>query len=230
MGDLINKLKLRLKASAFYLLYSKVLKFAFHIFRISGGDILQLAPTTKYNRHPDLFDFCKKLKGNVTDLKILSYGCSTGEECFTLRGYFPNAAIIGCDINKFSLRKAKRINSDGGIEFIYSNELNIGKNGKYDLIFILSVLCKEPEARIVENITKIFPFTQFNKTIVTLDANLKTGGLIIIRNSNYLIEDCDIMINYSCLYKSKTEFPIFDRSGQKIKDVNGCCQIVYKKQ
>jgi hypothetical protein len=228
MVELVQKIKSKLKVSSFYLFYSKFLKLLYYIFGIAGRDIIQLANTTKSNRHPDLFTFCQILKGKESKLKILSYGCSSGEECFSLREYFPNSLIIGCDINNLALKKARKINVDTYIEFIYSNERNLKLKGEYDLIFILSVLCKEPEARLVDDISNFFSFKQFNLTISLLDENLRKGGLIIIRNANYLIEDCDIMNRYSCLYKSETGFPIFNKNGLKIRDAQDCCQIVIK--
>ena len=61
------------------------------------------------------------------DIKILSYGCSTGEEVLTLRNYFPNAHIIGAEINKHSLAKCRQLPVD---EKINLHILNTSRDSK----------------------------------------------------------------------------------------------------
>jgi len=43
---------------------------------------------------------------NEQELKILSFGCSSGEELSLLKKKFPNAKIYGCDIDIYSLSRA----------------------------------------------------------------------------------------------------------------------------
>ena len=58
-------------------------------------DVHQISNYTALDRYPDLFSTCKTLMQGKDTLKILSFGCSTGEEVLTLREYFPNAFIVG---------------------------------------------------------------------------------------------------------------------------------------
>src|SRR5277367_5474893 len=51
------------------------------------------------DRYPWLFGFAATRIGSRPDLRILSFGCSRGEEVFSLRKYFPSAAVKGIDIN-----------------------------------------------------------------------------------------------------------------------------------
>ena len=67
------------------------------IFR--SGAVHQTTPLTFPNRFPEVFSECARYFGDRTNLRILSFGCSTGEEVLTLREYFPTAEIVGADIN-----------------------------------------------------------------------------------------------------------------------------------
>jgi hypothetical protein len=51
------------------------------------------------DRYPWLFGFAATRIGSRPNLRILSFGCSRGEEVFSLRKYFPSAAVKGIDIN-----------------------------------------------------------------------------------------------------------------------------------
>jgi hypothetical protein len=63
---------------------------------------------TALDRYPEIFAAAAAAAPNAR--RILSFGCSTGEECVTLANYFPNAQIVGTDINPVNLLKARRTN------------------------------------------------------------------------------------------------------------------------
>jgi chemotaxis methyl-accepting protein methylase len=63
----------------------------------------QTTALTAMDRYPRIFSACRDFFGDRQDLKILSFGCSTGEEVLTLRRYFPSAFITGAEINRRSL-------------------------------------------------------------------------------------------------------------------------------
>ncbi|GIL22501.1 MAG: hypothetical protein BroJett042_10140 [Bacteroidota bacterium] len=150
----------------------------------------QLTSTTYFDRYPDLFNEVKHISGaHDAAINILSFGCSTGEECFTLRTYFPKAKIIGVDINESNLRKARKGNKDVNIHFLISNTHTISVNGKYNIIFLLSVLCRWEDTRDLENCEKVYPFKKFEETVGSLVSQLLTGGLLVIYNSNFRFED-----------------------------------------
>ena len=57
----------------------------------------QIPNTTALNRYPEIFACAANAAPDTR--RILSFGCSTGEECVTLASYFPAAQIVGTDIN-----------------------------------------------------------------------------------------------------------------------------------
>jgi hypothetical protein len=58
--------------------------------------------TTSDDRYPEIFRFVRERIGDNKDISILSIGCSTGEETYSLRRYFPQAKILGLDIKSMS--------------------------------------------------------------------------------------------------------------------------------
>jgi predicted O-methyltransferase YrrM len=150
----------------------------------------QLTSTTGDNRYPEIFSAIQQLVDNNNDqLKLLSYGCSTGEECFSLRKYFPNANIVGADINIDNLNKANSINKDNFIHFVESTSENLKAKSSYDVIFAMSVLCRWEDTKDVKNCENIYPFYRFDDTIKNLVSLLKENGLLIVYNANFKVED-----------------------------------------
>lgn len=92
--------------------------------------VQQTTPLTAMNRYPAIFSACKSYLKDKDDVKILSYGCSTGEEVVTLREYFKDATIVGAEINSHSLEVCRKRNLDDKIKFIVSKESEISKYGK----------------------------------------------------------------------------------------------------
>ncbi len=151
----------------------------------------QLTSTTAEHRYPELFRYAAEaLKAlNGDSVSVLSYGCSTGEECFTLRKHFPTATIIGVDINKNNLKEAREKNSDSKIKFLLSTDENIMREGKYTAIFCLSVLCRWENTKDKEDCSQIYPFVKYQEAVLKLVDQLENGGLLIIYNSNFRFED-----------------------------------------
>lgn len=197
----------------------------------------QLTSTTSADRYPELFTEAKVVfesHVNKKNIRILSFGCSTGEECFSLKEYFPNASIIGVDINKQNLKKASSKNIYKDVKFLNSTEENIKAEGNYDLIFCLSVLCRWEDTKYVDNCEKLYPFKKFESTLLMLSDNLLPNGLLVIYNSNFRFEDTEVFLkegfevvptpsvaDSGFVYK-------FDRDNKRMKAIHKSC-IYYKR-
>lgn len=168
----------------------------------------QLTSVTGHDRYPELFKETARTMGSDRPLKILSFGCSSGEECFSLKKYFPNARIIGVDINQSNIKKAKQRNQFPDVEFHFSTASLIAEKGPYDIIFCLSVLCRWEDTKGLLNCEHVYPFTKFHSTVYHLSQQLSRDGLMVIYNSNFRFEDTPEASGYQII-----ETPAIQDSG-----------------
>lgn len=192
----------------------------------------QLTSTTSYDRYPELFSAAKYyVEGlGLNDIRILSFGCSTGEECFTLRKYFPHAKIFGTDIDRLNLLQANKFNSDPAIQFFYSNDENIKQHGPYHIIFCMSVLCRWEDTRDLKDCSAVYPFEKFDKTVVQLSDCLVPGGVMVIYNSNFCLEESSVGKLYDIVPVSLPDSGFvhkFDRNNKRLYIRHNAC--IYRK-
>lgn len=156
--------------------------------------VQQTTQLTWYNRYPEVFQTCKAYfdeKGN-RDIKILSYGCCTGEEVMSLREYFPEALIVGAEINRRSLEICRERKLDGKVKFVESSYKNIVEHGPYDAVFCMAVLQRLPHQvteKKISSLKKMYPFDKFEKQVAELDEYVANDGLLIIHNTQYDLRD-----------------------------------------
>lgn len=161
--------------------------------------------TTQYtleDRYPEIFSACKDYLSNQNkeSIRILSFGCCTGEEVVTLRKYFPHATIVGAELNRHSLKVCKSRECDKDIHFVYSKPENIQEFGPYDAVFCMAVLERLPHKVINEHITDLkalYPFDKFDKQIHEIDTYVKDNGLLIVHFTHYDLYDTDLAEKYS---------------------------------
>ncbi len=194
----------------------------------------QISNYTSSNRYPELFNFAKDFfhgEGR-SKIKILSFGCSTGEECFALAGYFPGSQITGVDINKSNLTLARKRNTNPDISFLLSSQDIIKNNGPYDLILVMSVLCRWPASNFKKNISKLYPFKRFDARLMFLNGVLNPGGLLLITNANYRFSDSSHFSEY-IEHKTPADteadlVPKFSKEGKKL-DIKPCSSFIFEK-
>src|SRR5579862_6418799 len=99
--------------------------------------------------------------------KILSFGCSTGEEAYDLAcNYFPESSVIGLDVSAEVIKAAKKERSvDDRVLYDVGSPEVLDKYGPYDIIFAMSVLCRWPELADKRDASNLFPFEQFERTV-----------------------------------------------------------------
>lgn len=184
----------------------------------------QTTPATCMNRYPNIFSACKNYFGDKEDIRILSFGCSTGEEVITLRYYFPKAVIVGAEINPHSLEICNNRQVDEKICFITSTPEEIKKHGPYDAIFCMAVFQRTPQLiaeKKITDLSKIYPFQKFENQIIELDESVKENGLFIVYFSQYDFQDTKVASNYKVYgnYYQEGYGPfIFDRNNQLVRE------------
>ncbi|MPM34548.1 hypothetical protein SDC9_81134 [bioreactor metagenome] len=191
---------------------------------LHSKNVHQTTSLTAMNRYPKIFSACHDYFDGKQALKILSYGCSTGEEVLTLRQYFPNAHIIGAEINKHSLSICRKLPVDENTTFIYSTRSEIQKHGPFDAIFCMAVLQRNPHliaAKGIRNLKEIYPFEKFEQQIIELDELIKPQGLLVVHFTQYSLWDTSVAPKYQPFgnhnqdtYKS----PVFDKNSHLVEN------------
>lgn len=150
----------------------------------------QKSTQTALEHYSYLFDKCVELFPDVESTRVLSFGCSSGEEVRTFKNRgFKN--VHGVEINPEAIALARAADPDG----LYVEELNmlpIPHIPSYHLIVTMAVLCSFPSRDPVGD----FPFSSFVKAIKALDARLLPGGYFLIGSVQYDFRETEIARRY----------------------------------
>jgi hypothetical protein len=120
--------------------------------------------------------------------KVLSFGCSTGEELVGIRAILPKAHIYGCDISEPAVQLATPLASNLSCKLFISTSEAVTAHGPYDIIFAMSCLCLCPAGANPDGTAKLRPDV-YQMLLSGLVDNLSPGGLLIIYNSQYRVHD-----------------------------------------
>jgi SAM-dependent methyltransferase len=193
---------------------------------------------TRTDRYPRIFGFVQSQLGAASESKILSYGCSTGEEVFSLRSYFPGAAIKGIDINPGNIaicrRRLKQIR-DAAISFELSDSMRAEPAAAYDAIFCMAVL--RHGSLGLPGVTRCDPLLQFEdfaRMVEDFARCLKPGGLLIIRHSNFRLCDTPIAGDFETIMSvplgaATQKTPLFGADNQLLRGVEYPDTVFRKK-
>ena len=139
--------------------------------------------STCYNRHPDIFGQAKGILPRNQHIRVLSFGCSSGEEVRTLRdlgGSFWH--VDGAEVQPALLAKARSADPKG----TYVADARVLPVEHYDAIFCMSVLCRfcsPPSA---------FPFEAFERALSVVVDLLRPGGLLVVYNAQYDVRETNL--------------------------------------
>ncbi len=198
------------------------------------GELHQSTGLTWADRYPAIFSVCRDYFAGRADLRILSYGCATGEEVLSLRRYFPTAFIVGVEINAYSLAVARRRVVDERVLLLDSDPARIGEAGPFDAIFCMAVLQRTPmrvAEQGVQDLSRIYPFEKFDAKISELDAWLKKGGLLVVHHAQYSLADAAAGRKYQPLESAKLirdTGPKFDRRSLRVGNTKGSSSVFVK--
>lgn len=160
----------------------------------------QVSHFTREDRYPEVYNATVRLSLNEAP-KILSFGASTGDEANTIaQKYFLRSVIVGVDVDDVTLAQAREKCAKFSDRVFMFNGLRWPLNllGTYDIIFANSVLCSHtggPDDQRT-SITERYPFSLFQNTVLQLHQSLRMGGILVMVNSNYRLEDTSVANAY----------------------------------
>lgn len=153
----------------------------------------QRDPATRIDRYPLAFRFARDQLGDEAATHILSFGCSTGEEVFTLRRYFPAARITGIEVDPARIStclERLREMGDSRISFQCAADTSAEPSDIYDAIFCMAVF-RDPalDAPATRSTAGHISFDDFERGVADLVRCLKPGGLLFVEHANFRLSD-----------------------------------------
>lgn len=164
---------------------------------LTPGLLLQPSNYTSVDRYPWLFKFLGEKLANKKAPRILSFGCATGEELFSLQAYLPDAALVGIDINPRNVaicnRQFAKRGTKSDIQFRCSGSPVDEASESYDAILCLAVLRHGAlEDRVPDNCAPWIQFAAVDQMVTDLARCVKPGGYLAIWHSHFRFADMTV--------------------------------------
>lgn len=173
------------------------------------------------DRYPLLFEECKKRLAGLPAPSILSFGCATGEEVFSLAKYLPQARIIGVDINRWCLKQSASKSSSNRQRFIHPMSQEFAELTGLDAIFCMAVFQRtEHRTESARPTDTGFTFERFDSEVSLLDKKLKPCGLFFLDECDFSFEQTAAAAHYEPLEfegnRVLRQRPLFGRDNRPI--------------
>lgn len=180
---------------------------------------------TCVDRYPELFAFIGQELAGREDAWVLSFGCSTGEEVFSLRRYLPSAHLKGVDISRANVaecRQRLRDLDDARIEFARAGSAQDEPESRYDAVLCMAVFRHGSAAdlEIGGSCAHLIRFDAFAETVTDLSRCLRPGGLLVIEHTNFRFTDTQASRSFDVVLRRRrttedARTPIFGEDNRR---------------
>ena len=158
------------------------------------------------DRYPWLFGFSAAQIGERDQLRLLSFGCSRGDEVFTLRHYFPRAEIKGIDVDPINIALCEQRAGElgaGAVSFAVAATMQGEPSAAYDAIFCLAVLCLgDLTTNAARRCDPLLHFQDFERIVNDFSRCLKPFGLLLLHTTSFRFCDTSIADNFEMLLEA----------------------------
>jgi len=161
-------------------------------------NLFQPHATTAVDRYPEELEV---VAGAVPDpARILSFGCSSGEELLSVQSRFPDARITGIDVNPLAVRTArKRVRAAGlgsQVTLRRAGDASAEQPASYDVVLALAVFRHADLNAAPPHCEPVLSYADFERTVEGLAACVRPGGLLVLRHANFRFSDCPAAASY----------------------------------
>jgi SAM-dependent methyltransferase len=156
------------------------------------------------DRYPWLFEFARANIEDSAATRILSFGCSRGDEVFALRKYFPSAVIKGIDIEARNISRCQaRAENAAGMKFDVAANTEAEPAECYDAIFCAAVLCLGDLTVFgARRCDPYLYFKDFDRMVTDFSRCLRPGGILFLHTTNFRFCDTLISRNFDTLFEA----------------------------
>jgi SAM-dependent methyltransferase len=180
-------------------------------------NLFQPFTTTSAGRYPEEFAAIREALAGVEpgQVRILSFGCASGEEVVDLLKDFPQARITGIDLNPLALRAARRnvraAGRAGRVTLLRAGDACSQPSESYDAVLAFAVLRHGELNHAPTTCAPTLRFADFEQTVTDLCRTVRPGGLFAIRHSNFRFTDCAAAADFEPV---RTGFESFSQQGR----------------
>lgn len=203
------------------------------------GNLFQPWNDTCDDRYPDVFDFLARHLPAGDDVHVLSFGCSTGEEVFSLRRALPAAHLKGIDISRGNVAECRRRLhrlDEHRIEFVRAGSVGAEPDGCYDAVLCMAVFRHGSLAEVGAGgrCDHLLAFDAFAESIAELVRCLKPGGFLVVEHSNFRVADTaaadqlDVVLRRP-LDGSDRRTPIFGADNRRLPPSGEHVDLIFRK-
>lgn len=158
------------------------------------------------DRYPWLFNFAAAALGDRPDCRLLSFGCSRGEEVLALRRYFPHAAIKGIDYDWHNIVRCRTRIRSAGISFAVAATTVNEPSQSYDAIFCLAVLCHGYlTISDAQRADPLLNFADFERVTTDFARCLKPDGFLFLHTTSFRFCDTAIAAQFDTLLEARPD-------------------------
>ena len=187
------------------------------------ANLFQPYAVTSFDRYPRIFGFVRDRLPTGQPLRLMSFGCSTGEEVFTLRRYFPHATIIGLDINPYNIAICQKRQADDRMHFHVAASPDAWADESFDAVFAMAVF-RHGHLRALkpQRCDHLIRFADFQTVVGTLGRCLKPGGLLALHHSNFRFSDTDCCADFQTVLRGTqhSRGPFYGRDDRRLPDAD----------
>jgi SAM-dependent methyltransferase len=188
---------------------------------------------TAPDRYPWLFRFAAEQLGDGADRRLLSFGCSRGDEVVSLRRHFPSAFIKGLDISPRNIAACRKRGITRA-EFAVASSTEEETEATYDAVFCLAVLCHgDLVAANPDCCAPWIAFADFERVTAGLARCLRPGGYLFLHTCNFRFADTAAFLQFEIVLEAPLGEMAPDRQyGRDNFRLAGppCCAVGFRKR
>lgn len=177
--------------------------------------------TTWADRYDAIFADLSARLASVDAVRILSFGCSTGEEVASLRRHLPEADIKGLDISaeRIAICRATLPQAMAGrTRFEVGDSVRNEPDAQYHAVLAMAVFRHgHLNDRSLRSNT-LLAFDRFEREVTEMARIVRPGGFLVLRHANFRFCDTAVFSDFETLADAKCGTPLFDPSGARLPD------------